>query len=52
MKKKTSYKWRKNGGCQRWGWGMGEMGDGSEHRTSSYKADKPWGYNVGHEDYN
>lgn len=22
------------------------------HRTSSYKADKPWGYNVGHKDYN
>lgn len=30
MKKKTHKNGEKISGCQRWGWGTGEMGDGSE----------------------
>ena len=29
-KKKTHKNGEKIGGCQKWGWGMGEMGDGHE----------------------
>ena len=40
------------GGCQSWGLGVGEMGEGGQKvQASSYKINKSWGCNVPHGDY-
>ena len=34
-------------GCQRKGWKVGKMGEGSEKvQSSGYKVDKSWGSNI------